>query len=170
MRPRKLVFVHHGTVDFCSLWICSSRYKALIGNYGGMRCFISLWREWRTFRAIVQDRNQGTCYITSPSTHLLRVMIGECIKINVMYFTRQNTKRPRSFYIMHVQLGIVLRPFYVSSCKMSCVLYDAFDWSVCRSLPVCHCTLQTPDLRTNYSFLSPHAPAWCDQLTSFRTQ
>jgi len=120
MRPRKLVFVHHGTVDFCSLWICSSRYKALIGNYGGMGCSISLWRDWRTFRAIVQDRNQRTCYITSPSTHLLRVMIGECIKINFMYFTQQNPKRPRSFDKMPVQFGIS----YLGGCYviMFCLL------------------------------------------------
>ena len=61
-----------------------------------MRCSISLWRDWRTFRAIVQDRNQGTCYITSPSTHLLRVMIGECIKINFM-FSHSRTQNAKKF-------------------------------------------------------------------------
>ena len=49
-----------------------------------MRCSISLWRDWRTFRAIIQDRNQGTCYITGPSTHLLREMIES-------YFTNAST-------------------------------------------------------------------------------
>jgi len=28
---------------------------------------LSLWRDWRTFRAIVQDRNQRTCYIKKAS-------------------------------------------------------------------------------------------------------